>query len=152
MLRTYEELKASFDRVVAVLDSALASARPLLDAQGIEVHDRSNRSCYDRSGYPVCRWTVRFDKQSVHGSEIALASADLEFMEPADDASERHLRADSIAEIYQIGKQSRVKDRLQQRIPVEELDRLDLYALVGRLIGEATLRLTGEGVVEDDAT
>lgn len=144
-MRASEEVQQSFDRFASVLDAGLASVRPWLVAENIDVWDRSNR-VQGKSGFPYFFWSFRFDRKYEHGSEIALASAHLDYSEPMDDAASRHLLAESIAEIYQTGQQSRFQDVAQYRLPLEALEPAGVSELIRQLIEDAATRLARQNV------
>jgi hypothetical protein len=145
MARTNDEIESAFAGTCRLLDRLLDDARPRLVAAGVTITDRSNRSCFDKSGYPYCLWLHRFDRQFRHDSEIAVASAELSFFEPIDPVG-RELVALSIAEIYQVGKRSRVNDRTERRIAASDIDGIDLGSLVEELIAASSERLLLHGV------
>jgi hypothetical protein len=149
MERPTAEIEAAFARTLRTLDDRVAASRPALEAIGIFITDRSNRSCFDRSGYPYCLWRLRFDRSYPHGSEVARASAELEFFEPLKVSTPRELVARSVAELFQIGKQSRVDDRAERRLPADASGELDVEKLVVQLINEAVDRLRAIGVTAE---
>lgn len=147
--RRLRSSRHSLASTLSVLDDRVAASRPLLEAIGILITDRSNRSCFDRSGYPYCLWHLRFERSFPHGSEVARASAELEFVEPWETTQPREVVARSLAEIFQIGKQSRIAERTEQRIPAEEAGGLDVAKLVVELINDAVNRLRAGGVTAE---
>lgn len=150
MLRSTDHFHTTFALTCQLLDRLLDDARLRLEAAGLTITERSNRTGFDHwSGYPYAHWEVHFRRELEHGSEIAAASARLSFFEPLDDTVQRELTATSIAEIYQTGKQSRVDDRSEQRIAISEMENGNVGTLVEQLIGRAYARLIDYGVVID---
>lgn len=146
MERSTAEIKAAFAHTLKLLDDRVAALRPALEEAGIDITDRSNRSCFDRSGYPYCLWHLRFERRFPHGSEVALASAELQFLEPLEASTPRELVLSSVAEIFQVGKQSRIEERAEHRVPADAAGEVDFAEAVTRLFNEAVERLQASGV------
>jgi hypothetical protein len=142
VLRSVEEIEASFATVVEMLDGALRAARPELDGSGVSVLDRSNRSCFDKSGFPYCVWEHVFLQKFRHGSGIAQTAARITFFEPLD-TSDRRIRLEWVAEIYQLGQVSFFKASERYELPMTELQ---LGSTVAELLLLARRRLEEERV------
>ena len=145
MERTNGQIRESFDRLVRLLDAAIESARPALESASISIRDASNRSCFDMSGWPYCVYDMHFERRYAHGSETALAAAELYFREPYD-SSERTVIARSIAEVFQTGSLSRIREAVDHPIAADRIAEIDLETLVGQLLDEARRALTHHGV------
>jgi len=115
----------------------LEKAGPQLEVNQILVHDESNRSGFDKSGVPYYLWGYRFEKRMPYGSEIMLASVRLKYLEPPIPQEASNVRARWTAEIFQTGKESRVKESGEQNMSLEQLNAADLGTLICSLIVHA---------------
>jgi hypothetical protein len=72
-LREGADIETSFSAATRLLDDALLFASPRLAHRGIEIIDRSNRSGFDRSGYPNYFWEHEFRNRSALEKCVLLA-------------------------------------------------------------------------------
>jgi hypothetical protein len=135
--RPENEIKSSFAQAAQTLDLMLEKARPQLELNQILILDESNRSGFDKSGVPYYLWEYRFEKRMPYGSEIMLASVRLNYLEPPIQQEAGKIRAGWTAEIFQTGKQSRVKKSGEQNMSLEELTAADIGTLINNLIVHA---------------
>ena len=141
-LRPENEIKFYFAQAAQTLDLLLEQIRPQLEFNQILIHDESNRSGFDKSGVPYYLWEYRFEKRMPYGSEFMLASVRLSYLEPPVPHEVGNLRASWTAEVFQIGKESRVKESGEQKLLLGELNAAELGKLVSSLIARAQAALS----------
>lgn len=107
--RTTAEIEASFRSLERRLDAMLDEARHVLEHERIALHDASNRSGFG-GGFPYFVWGFRFVRQEPFRSEIKRATVRLNYLEPALEGESRRIEVTFNAEIFQIGKHSRVTE------------------------------------------
>lgn len=115
----HAEVEASFRPVERMLDTMLEEARTCLDQEGIAVRDDSNRSGFGH-GFSYFVWAFNFEKREAFGSEIKRATARLWYFEPALEEELQTIKVTSVAEIFQIGKQSRVLEWKEEAYPIKQ--------------------------------
>jgi hypothetical protein len=117
--KVQDEVEASFRPVERRLDAMLEEARARLALQGIIIRDDSNRSGFG-GGFPYFVWAFNFEKREYYGSEIKRATTRLWYLEPSPKEEVQRIEVTSVAEIFQIGKQSRVCEGNKVVYPVEQ--------------------------------
>jgi hypothetical protein len=117
--RTHAEVESSFRPIERMLDAMLKEARTLLQRKGVAVRDGSNRSGFGH-GYSYFVWAFNFEKREDYGSEIKRATARLWYFEPALKGESQRIEVTSVAEIFQIGKPSRVRETTEMDFPIEQ--------------------------------
>lgn len=123
------EVEASFRPLERRLDARLEEARARLEREGIAVRDNSNRSGFG-GGFPYFTWAFNFAKREDYGSEIKRATARLWYLEPALEEEPQTIEVTSVAEIFQIGKQSRVSEVSKTVYPIEEFLNLRMEQVI----------------------
>lgn len=116
--RPDSEPEASFRGVEQMLDAMLEESRTFLEREGIRLRDATNRSGFDGGGYPSFIWAYHFEKRTPFGSEIKLAAASLWYREPVYEEDAQTIKVASSAQIFQVGKQSRVLEWKEEVYPV----------------------------------
>jgi hypothetical protein len=129
-IRTDTEIKASFREIERKLDAMLEDARPRLERERIVSFDESNRTGFDGGGYPAFDWDFRFVRREDFGSEIKRATARLQYREPVLKEDSRKVEVMSAAEIFQIGKPSRVAEATKTVYPLEQFLDLKIEQIV----------------------
>ncbi|HYP51489.1 MAG TPA: hypothetical protein VEQ34_11160, partial [Pyrinomonadaceae bacterium] len=115
----HAEVEASFRPLERKLDAMLEEARARLNDEGIAVRDESNRTGFG-GGFSDFVWAFDFEKREDYGSEIKRAKARLWYFEPDMKGEPRKIEVTSVAEIFQIGKQSRVYEVSKVVYPIEQ--------------------------------
>ena len=113
-----------------VLDAMLEELRAYLEREGIAVTDNSNRSGFDGSGFPSFTWAYRFEKRTPFRSEIKLAAAALWYREPVYEGEAQTITVTSIAQIFQIGKQSRVQESKKEDYPIGDFLKMKMEQVI----------------------
>ena len=108
--KTTAEIEASFRPIEHSLDAMLEQIRASLVNKGIVLREDSNRSGFGGHSYTTFRWSFHFEKREALGSEIKRATARLNYLEPIMEEDPQTIEVTSLAEIFQIGKQSRVRE------------------------------------------
>ncbi|HEX8251069.1 MAG TPA: hypothetical protein VF599_23040 [Pyrinomonadaceae bacterium] len=135
--RTTAEIEASFRSMEQRLDAMLEAARAGLERERIASVDDSNRSGFDGSGMPSFAWRFRFVKQEDFGSEIKRATVRLRYGEPILKGESQKIEATSVAEIFQIGKKSRVTEIRKMVYPLEQFLDLSLNQVIADFVAPA---------------
>jgi hypothetical protein len=135
--RPVGEIEASFRRVEQMLDTMLEESRGYFEREGIGLRDGSNRSGFDPGGFPYFVWAYYFEKREAYGSEIKRAEARLWYREPVYKDESRRIEVTSGAEIFQIGKQSRLREITEATYSVERFPDAGLRQVVMGCIAAA---------------
>jgi hypothetical protein len=128
--RNTTEIETSFRSLEQRLDAMLEDARAGLEREGIASVDDSNRSGFDGSGIPAFVWHFRFVRREDFGSEIKRATVRLRYGEPALEGESQRVEVTSVAEIFQIGKQSRVAEVMEMVYPLEQFLNLKMERVI----------------------
>ncbi len=108
-----------FSEIAAALDRHLEAARPRLEAERVVIEDRSNRSGFDKTGFPYFLWSVHFTRSQPQGYEVAAARVQLSYLEP-EEGGPHEVRKVWSAEIFSIGQISRARLQGEERLALEE--------------------------------
>jgi hypothetical protein len=127
--KSLAEVEASFRRVEQRLDAMLEESRAYLEREQIALRDDSNRSGFG-GGYPYFVWSYQFEKRVAYGSEIKLAAANVWYIEPAEEEEAQIIKVTAIAEIFQTGKHSRVKEIKDRTYLIEKFLHLKLEQVI----------------------
>jgi hypothetical protein len=130
------EIEASFRRIEQMLDAMLEESRTYLERERIALRDDSNRSGFDK-GFPYFVWGYQLEKREAYRSEIKVAAANLRYLEPSIEEEAQIMSVTSIALIFQIGKQSRVREIKERLYPIEEFLAMKLNQVIMNCIVEA---------------
>jgi hypothetical protein len=114
------EVEASFRHIEPSLDEMLEQARASLVNKGIVLHDDSNRSGAGGHDFAYFTWSFHFEKREDYGSEIKRATVRLYYREQLMEEDPQTIEVTSVAEIFQIGKQSRVREVREMIYPIEQ--------------------------------
>jgi hypothetical protein len=134
--RPIGEIEASFRRVEQMLDTMLEESRRYFEREGIGLRDGSNRSGFDWTS-PYFVWAYYFEKREAYGSEIKRAEARLWYREPAYKDESRRIEVTSGAEIFQIGKESRLREITKATYSIERFLDVGLREVVISCIAAA---------------
>lgn len=107
----------------------LEESRTYLEREQIALRDDSNRSGFGH-GFPHFVWNYWFEKREAYRGEIKRAAADLWYFEPAEEGEAQVIKVTSIAEIFQIGKFSRVIETEDRYEPIEKFLNMKLEQVV----------------------
>ena len=137
--------EASFRKAAAELDGLLATASDELLREGLSVVDESARTYHYKN--PYLSWGIRLSTESVVGYERAKLTVWLSCNEPVETSDLPKVTARTVAEIFQIGQLSRVREVRESDVPWEQLRSQGLAAFVVREIrwGRETLSRCGSG-------
>lgn len=124
------EIEASFRQVERMLDAMLEESRMYLEREGIDLRDATNRSGFDGSGFPSFSWVYHFEKRMPFGSEIKLAAASLCYREPVYEGETQSIEVTSGAQIFQIGKQSRVNAWEEEVYPIGDFLKMKMDQVI----------------------
>jgi predicted ATPase len=102
-----------------MLDTMLEDSREYFEREGIGLRDESNRSGFDPVSSPYFVWAYYFEKREAYGSEIKRAEARLWYREPVYKDESRRIEVTSGAEIFQIGKESRLREITKEAYSIE---------------------------------
>jgi hypothetical protein len=127
--RDTAEIEASFRPVERRLDEMLGRARERFEQERIALIDRSNRSGFG-GGFPYFVWSFNFEKREEFGSEIKRSTARLWYLEPALEDEPQTIEVTSHAEIFQISKQSRVRESTKTIYPLQEFLEMEMDEVV----------------------
>jgi hypothetical protein len=130
------EVEASFRPVEQRLNAMLEKVRSRLEDKGITVRDDSNRSGFG-GGFPYFTWAFNFVKREDYGSEIKRATARLWYFEPALEEEPQTIKVTSVAEIFQIGKQSRVSEVSDVVYPIEQFLNMKMEQVIIERLADA---------------
>lgn len=136
------EIEASFRRVERKLDAMLEESRACLVGERITLRDDSNRSGFDKCGFPSFVWEYHFERREAYGSEIKAAAANLRYVEPIEEEEAQEINLDTVAEIFQIGKQSRIKEKRERIYSIERFLNVRLDQVVMNSIADAEQALS----------
>jgi hypothetical protein len=134
--RSDDEIRASFRRVEAILDKELAAVTVSLTDLEID-ESRSNRSGFDKSGFPYFVWECEFRRDQPFGAEIERVVAIVRYMEPIEERQPGAVKASWRYEIFQRGASSRVDRRGERVVPLADVEANGLEALVRELLSDA---------------
>ena len=118
--RTIDEMEAIFRPIEQKLDSMLEQARPILEHEQILLSEHSNRSGFGGHSHPAFTWSFYFEKREPYGSEIKRATIQLTYRVTELEAEPRQIEVTSIAEIFQIGKQSRIREKKEMLYSIDQ--------------------------------
>lgn len=118
--RTISEMEAIFRPVEQRLDAMLENARPILEHEQILLSEYSNRSRFGGHSHPAFSWSFQFDKREPFGSEIKRATTQLTHRVTELEGEPQQIEVTSIAEIFQIGKESRVREISKTFYPINQ--------------------------------
>lgn len=127
--KTHVEVEASFRPIERMLDTMLEEVRACLENRGIVIRDDSNRSGFGH-GFSYFIWAFDFEKQEAFGSEIKRAMAELWYLEPSLQEEFQRIEVTSGAEIFQIGKQSRMKEVRKTVYPIDQFLNLKMDQVI----------------------
>ncbi len=130
------DIEASFRRIEQRLDAMLEESRSYLESERIALRDESNRSGFDK-GFPYFVWGYNFEKREVYRSELKVATANLRYIEPILEGEAQIIKVGSAAQIFQIGKLSRVQEVKETTYPIEEMLNMKLNQIVMHCIAIA---------------
>jgi hypothetical protein len=128
--RPNSEIEASFRRVEQMLDAMLEESRTFLEREGIRLRDATNRAGFDGSGFPSFIWAYDFEKRTPFRSEIKLAAASLWYREPVYEDESQTINVKSSAQIFQIGKQSRVREWKEEVYPMDDFLKMKMEQVI----------------------
>lgn len=117
-LVTRERAEASFRKVEQVLDTALAILRTGMYEYNFL--DFSNRTGFEKSGFPYYLWEVHLQRDSLPYPMISREEVCISYVEPMEEDEEKRIQISAIAEQFLIGKASHFKRRLDHYVRVEE--------------------------------
>lgn len=108
--RTINEMEAIFRPVEQRLDALLEQARPILEHEQILLSEHSNRSGFGGHSHHAFIWSFQFEKREPFGPEIKRATTRLTYRVTELEGEPQQIEVTSIAEVFQIGKQSRIRE------------------------------------------
>lgn len=135
--RPNAEIEASFRRVEEALDAAVEESRAHFEREGVGLRDDSNRSGFDGSGFPYFTWAYHFEKREAYGSEVKSAAARLSYREPLYEGEAQRIDVTTVAQIFQIGKQSRVGETEKATYTIERFQSVGLGRVVTECLAAA---------------
>lgn len=112
------------------LDELLSKGEPAITARGVAVADWSARAYHYKN--ETLSWSYQFETRRTRGSEIEKVTVTLTLRE--DDTTA--LRVQRCAEIFQIGRPSRWISTDEELLPLEDVARRGLSAVVLEAINE----------------
>src|SRR6202008_543973 len=118
----------SFRAAAAELDSLLSAASQDLSGQGLSVVDASARSYHYKNEFLM--WSTRLSAEWVLGYERALITVVLTCCEPVEALDATKVTARTVAEIFQTGQFSRVREVHESDVPWERLRNEGLATVV----------------------
>ena len=126
---------ARFREIEAKLDAELTTCRHQLEALGFDITDSSNRSGFDKTGFPYFVWCHTFDLERRSGDLVDLVRVRLEYQQPFTRGQDERVTCTRSRETFQIGSTG-PKRSAERACPVTELEQGQLYPLV---VNEAQL-------------
>lgn len=136
MVHTAEE---QFRFAEAAVDRMVRDALPVLRAAEISIHDRSNREGF-RGDRLMLALSFQHQAQA-SAPEIAMVTVTLGYNEPVEAEEEAVLELDGVAEIFQIGKESRCRQQYYSQVLLAEVEHLGLANLISALIDDGYSRI-----------
>lgn len=129
--RTIDEAEASFRPVERMLDAMLEESRASLVSEGIILREESNRTGFGGHSYPAFSWSFHFERRQPYGSEIKRATTKLTYRETLLQGEPQQMEVAFVAEIFQIGKQSRFCEGREMIYPIDQFlnMRMDLIII-----------------------
>jgi hypothetical protein len=125
-----DEIEASFRQIEHSLDVRLEQACVNLVNKGIVLREDSNRSGIGGHSYTSFVWSFHFEKREAFGSEIKRATVQLWYREPIMEGDSQRMEITSVAEIFQIGKQSRLCEVREMFYPIEQFLTMKMDQLI----------------------
>jgi hypothetical protein len=122
-------LVARFREIEAKLDAELNACRRQLETLGFDIRDSSNRSGFDKTGFPYFVWSHSFDLETRAGDLVDLVRVQLEYQQPVVDAQDERLSCTRSHETFQIGATG-TKRSAKRTFPLIELEQGLLYRVV----------------------
>src|SRR5579862_2425170 len=110
--------EASFREAAAELDTLLAAASDGLVREGLSVVDESARTYHYKNQY--LSWCVRLSTEWPIGYERAKITVSLTCNEPVEASDPPKVTARTVAEIFQIGQPSRVREVRESDVPWQD--------------------------------
>jgi hypothetical protein len=135
--RDTNEMEAAFRPVEQRLDAMLEEARPTLERERIFLSEHSNRSGFGGHSYPAFTWSFHFEKRHWYGSEIKRATARLTYQETCREGEPQRMEIISMAEIFQTGKQSRVREIKEMLYPIDQFLNMRMDLIIIDCIADA---------------
>jgi hypothetical protein len=142
----YAEVASGFRRIETVFDRDLDACRERLDALGYAISDHSNRSGFEKSGFPYFVWSYWFDLETkTNDGHIDLVRVDIEYLQPGLVSQEAVVTCTCSAETFRLGATG-TRYLHRSTLPVSDLKKGFLLELVLRQTELArTLREKGAG-------
>jgi hypothetical protein len=128
--------EAAFREAERRLDALLTAAREALERDGVTIEDQSARSYHYKNQYLT--WAVRLELTWQVSPERARVTVYIEHSELAHGRGAPELRVSRRAEVFQVGKTSRIDVRAERRVPLAVAEREGLGAVVRREIDAGT--------------
>ena len=115
----------------------LVGSRAHFEREHIGLRDETNRSGFDPVASPSFVWAYHFERREAYGSELKVASARVSYREPVYEEEAQRISIASVAEIFQTGKQSRVKEIKEEAFSIERFLNAGLEQIVMHCIAAA---------------
>jgi hypothetical protein len=143
--RPDSEVHSAFERVSRQLDPALTAARPHLLTQGISIHDFSNRSGFDRSGFGHPRWSYDFESRSASESPVSKVSVSITYDEPIFEGERAELQARLTVSVFYLGAATSLfQHQSEPSLSLSEISESALLVWILRALEEGTSQLPEE--------
>lgn len=120
-----------FRRVETRLDALLMDAEAELRYAGVRVQDESVRT-YHYKAHGLC-WKHSFLREWIVGAETARITVHVEFGEPLSDtdgADIPNIHVEARAEVFLLGRPSRIDERSRSARTLAEIERLGMAQVV----------------------
>ena len=140
-IRSDDARRASFERIVAPLDQAIAAARPALAAAGVAVEDECDRGQFDPHWYRTFRWRYRFVRRGTAEGCVVRVAAAVSYEEPLDTTPPPAVRCAVLAEVFSVGQPSFVRWTDDRELPAASWERGGLSPIVLDALARGTARL-----------
>lgn len=135
--KTTAEIEASFRPIEHLLDGMLEQAYASLINRGIVLREDSNRSGFGGHSYTTFRWSFHFEKRQAYRSEIKRATTRLNYLEPIMEEDPQIMEVTSVAEVFQIGKESRVSEISEMLYPINQFLNMRMDSIIFESIAAA---------------
>lgn len=133
-LRADAEIRQSFNETAWVLDAALSRVSELW---GVAIDDQSNRSGFDRTGFPSYTWSYVVRREGERDGCIVLTRVSLSYLEPWVAGEAAPVECTVAAEVFLLGSLPFFTRTEKREEPVARLARDGMRDLVRAHLAEA---------------
>jgi hypothetical protein len=124
--KTTAEAEVSFRPIERMLDES----RSNLVNEGILMREESNRTGFGGHSYPAFIWGFHFENRQPFVSDIKRAKVQLTYRETLLEGESQRMEVTTVAEIFQIGKQSRFSEGRKMIYPIDQFLNMRMDSII----------------------